>query len=116
MSTFICTIHTKFINKKDIWQYYPLYIFNMDQRGVEPLSESLFTPVSSITVCILLFPLRCAHRQAHRFGSFIFLLPAQSFAERVPHLNDAGYRGKPLRDLTASPPAQWATQVRRAAR
>ena len=87
----------------------------MDQRGVEPLSESLFTPVSSITVCIFTFPPYIAHRQAVYFGSFIFLPPAQSFAEGVPHLDDAGYKGEPLRDLTVSPPVQWATQVRRAA-
>ena len=53
----------------------------------------------------------------HGFGAMLkLLLPAQSFAERVPHLDDAGYRGEPLRDLAASPPVQWATQVRRAAR
>ena len=88
----------------------------MDQRGVEPLSESLFTPVSPITVCNLSFPQLHAYRQACLLSSFMFLLSAQSFAGRVPHLDDAGYKGEPLWDLTASPPAQWATQVRRAAR
>ena len=41
----------------------------MEQRGIEPLSESSFTTTSPITVSVLTFPTLYAHSQAYNFGS-----------------------------------------------
>ena len=58
----------------------------MDLRGIEPLSEDSFIQASPITVCVLTFPLPCAHKQAQSISSFINLPQPQSFGSGVSHL------------------------------
>ena len=63
----------------------------MEMRRIELLSESPSTPTSPITVAFLTFPPCNAKQQALQFSSFIILFPTQSFAEKGPHIVDAGY-------------------------
>ncbi|GEM_PF-3365050 len=62
----------------------------VEVRGVEPLSENLSTKTSPITVCYLTFPPTDVSRHTSALSSFINLFTAQSFAEKVPCLFDAG--------------------------
>ena len=64
----------------------------MELAGIEPASKDSSIPVSPITVCVLGFPRRCAHRQAHPVGSFIIRFNPQSFGRNVLRLFDAGFR------------------------
>ena len=63
----------------------------MDLAGIEPASESLSPEASPITVAVLTFPPRHAHRQAYRFSSFIIHLPGQSLSGKVSHIVDARF-------------------------
>ena len=63
----------------------PHSLFPMDQRGVEPLSENLFTRLSTSVVDILTFPLPHSYRQDYGFSRL--LIPPGSSQARVgsPH-------------------------------
>ena len=45
----------------------------VEMTGVEPMSESIFTPASTSVDCDLRFPSRIARNQAIRCGSFCYL-------------------------------------------
>ena len=62
----------------------------MEARGVEPLSENPTPRASPSAVCVLGFPSWDFRRQNSHYGSFINAGSAQSFAEPVPCLYDAG--------------------------
>ena len=48
--------------------------FLVEARGVEPLSENLFTQLSTRVVYLFKFPLRTADKQADRISSFMIHL------------------------------------------
>lgn len=52
----------------------------MEVRGIEPLSESPYSVVSTIIFFVLTFPPSSAQRQALDFSSFMVSTSAQSFA------------------------------------
>lgn len=67
----------------------PHSLFPMDQRGVEPLSESPSIAVSPITAAYLTFPPLYTNRQVYSFSSFMIRPHAQSLTCVVSHIVDA---------------------------
>ena len=80
--------------RKDFFPPFRFDRYNMDLRGVEPLSESLAIATSPITVYLYAFavPSGSADKRASTFGSFIIRPCGQSFPRVVSYVIDARVR------------------------